>query len=93
MVRCSCCGFYYVNPRPVLDETVKEHTYGDSSSYHFDPAPKTEVVDPALLARLDHEFAILGQFRTQGNRMLEVGSGEGDFLLMKKKKGEEETTD
>ena len=81
MVRCGTCGFYYVNPRPVLDEKAREHTYGESSSYHFDPVTKTEVVDPVLRARLDHEFSIIRRFSSPGSRMLEVGSGEGDFLL------------
>lgn len=86
LFRCLNCGFYYLNPMPIIDKRAIEHTYGAQSTYSFNPVIKREVVDPVIRMRLSIEFNCLTEYIKTG-RLLEVGCGEGDALIYAKELG------
>jgi len=72
-VRCRSCGLGYLNPRPTMDEIGRYY-------------PESYFAHRRLqLDRYQRQAAYVP--RGQGNRLLDVGTARGDFLLVMRDQG------
>jgi SAM-dependent methyltransferase len=79
LVRCRRCGLIYLNPRPTLDEMAQYYPE------NYEPFMRSELTR-SWYGRLAYRVAIAKRCRIasqeQGpGRLLDVGCGDGDFLL------------
>ena len=72
--RCQCCGYVFVNPRPTQREIVEFY----SRSTQYDPWLAEESGRRALWVR---RLRIVLKYRHSG-RLLDVGTGTGQFLAV-----------
>ena len=72
--RCRCCGYVFVNPRPTKREIVEFY----SRSTQYGPWLAEESGRRALSVR---RLRIVLKYRHSG-RLLDVGTGTGQFLAV-----------
>lgn len=79
VVRCAGCGLHLLNPQPSEAELVEIYhpTY---SFFGADPGA-ADCVSRVKQATADHYLDRLAAAGVTGGRLLEVGCGDGDFLL------------
>ena len=79
VVRCGGCGLHLLNPQPSEAELVE--IYHPTYSF-FGAEPGAEAcVSRVKQATADHYLDRLAAAGVTGGRLLEVGCGDGDFLL------------
>ena len=79
IVRCDDCGLLLSNPQPSDDELARIYT----SDYFLRGRSETspEAVEHLKSRTASHYLDLIERYRGEsGGRLLEVGSGEGDFL-------------
>ena len=72
--KCRACGFVYVNPRPTVEEVEEIYT-AHTNPFDQEEYEGMEVERPTL----ERMVRRLKKVQPQG-RLLDVGSGRGDFL-------------
>jgi 2-polyprenyl-3-methyl-5-hydroxy-6-metoxy-1,4-benzoquinol methylase len=83
LVRCDTCGFLYLNPQPEWDEL--QHHY--STNYISHQASASTGIKGAIHhAGVKRRVELVRRFAPEG-RLLEVGSGTGEFLQKIKQSG------
>lgn len=79
VVRCEKCGLHFLNPQPSDAELVE--IYHPNYSF-FGAEPGAEAtVSRAKQATADHYLDLLATLGLSGGNLLEVGCGDGDFLV------------
>jgi SAM-dependent methyltransferase len=78
-VRCQRCGLIYLNPRPTLDEITQYYPT------EYEPFTRHEHLQ-SLSARINYRISFNKRRRIASRglrpgRLLDIGSGSGDFLL------------
>jgi SAM-dependent methyltransferase len=83
VVECNNCGLGYVNPRPTFAEMSK---YYPANYYHMEPPSEMPAFRRRRCAGKLH---FVKQFEEKGKRkkLLDVGSGSGDFLQVTSARG------
>ena len=78
-VRCRQCGLIYINPRPTIDEIANYYPA------EYEPFKRHERLQ-SLPARISYRISFSKRRRIASHglkpgRLLDIGSGSGDFLL------------
>jgi len=79
VVRCRLCGLVYVNPRPTQQE-IKKYYPKQYGAYRGASAKSPDVRE------MRKRLLKVRRFKS-GGRILDVGCGDGSFLLAAKKEG------
>src|SRR5262245_13656597 len=80
LVKCVHCGLVYSDPQPLTEVRTKYEADFDIAA-HFDPwSPRKRVLFERLLDRLPRP-------RPGGDRLLDVGCGDGQFLELAQQRG------
>ena len=82
--RCDRCGLIYISPRPSLNE-IRNH-YSHDKAYLSADSHEARSFSKGLQAR--HHLSILRRYCRKG-RLLELGSGAGQFLFEARRSGYE----
>jgi SAM-dependent methyltransferase len=86
IVKCSRCGFIYLNPRPNSTELVGYYPE------HYEPHAGFDI-HASPLAQFDHDRGMniqldfVEKFIPQRGKLLDIGCGTGDFLAGAKSRG------
>lgn len=78
-MRCTGCGLHLLNPQP-SDAELREIYHPHYSFFGADPGAAASV-SRVKQATADHYLDLLAAAGVAGGNMLEVGCGDGDFLL------------
>ncbi len=81
MVRCSCCRFVFLNPRPTGDSLFRFY-----QQYLPEEESSIESWEKMMRPVFYRAANLLGRYKRDG-RLLDVGTGFGFFLAEVKKKG------
>lgn len=84
IVRCEDCGFYYENPRPLLNDLFKLY---DSNYFKFLEDHSQDNLEVAKLNLRDIEFEKFEKTLGLPKKILDVGCEKGTFLTYMKSKG------
>jgi 2-polyprenyl-3-methyl-5-hydroxy-6-metoxy-1,4-benzoquinol methylase len=84
IVRCDSCAFMYVNPQP-SDEALAR-IYGDYYGSEKDTA-RTEQALEFRRPVFEEIMSIIGPAPQGGGRLLDIGCGNGDFLVKARERG------
>jgi SAM-dependent methyltransferase len=82
LVRCLTCKLIYVNPRPDREELA--------GFYPFWPAQKIEKnysQSPSIWKIQNRKFRLIKKYLVNPGRLLDVGTGSGEFLKLMRDKG------
>jgi 2-polyprenyl-3-methyl-5-hydroxy-6-metoxy-1,4-benzoquinol methylase len=79
VVRCAACELHLLNPQPSDAELVE--IYHPTYSFFGDEAGAAECVGRVKQATADHYLDLLAAAGLSSGALLEVGCGDGDFLL------------
>ena len=79
VVTCRACGFVYTNPLIVLPPDDHRQPYHDAEAYVPYAGDPTRVIE-RVLRQLERLIGRRG-------RLLDVGAGKGEFLLVAKRRG------
>ena len=77
-VQCNLCGLVYVNPQPTWSERAA-HYAASYSGYHSWQSESSFIQKLGMSYGLYKRNRIITSFRKTG-RLLDVGSGNGDFV-------------
>lgn len=82
IAQCTTCRFVFVNPRPALDELVTLYAGAKTNPFFSEAFESITSERPALRS-------VLQQIRryVPTGRLLEVGCGRGDFLILAQSAG------
>ena len=83
MVRCRACGLVFVSPRPDLSEQDRYYF----REYYKKPSPRLEQSVGLLSGLFDlYRTGKIARGKAPG-RVLDVGCGEGGFLVAMQRRG------
>ncbi|MDG2320312.1 MAG: methyltransferase domain-containing protein [Rhodospirillaceae bacterium] len=85
-VLCRDCGHVFTNPQPTAQEISAFYEHRYRTAYKGTATPKPKHVYRAGLRALER-FDQLKSFCAQGVRVLDVGSGGGEFAYLMRKLG------
>ncbi|MBI5145297.1 MAG: class I SAM-dependent methyltransferase [Candidatus Omnitrophica bacterium] len=81
IVRCRNCGFVYTNPYIVIPEDVTLGFYNEPEKY------RASVCEEDPLRIFTRNLNIIERVTGKRGRILDIGSGKGEFLALAKKRG------
>lgn len=88
MCRCPHCGLVITNPRPDADELSSFYQSNDYLSHATKASTCTELIYMAVKhLMLSRKVRFLKQWVQRGDRMLDIGTGTGDFPQRMKRAG------
>jgi SAM-dependent methyltransferase len=76
LVKCSACGFVFCSRIPTNDELQN----------HYAGYPRATAISPVTVKRYEELLEKFEPYR-RNNRILDVGCGDGHFLVVAKRKG------
>src|SRR3989338_5595019 len=86
VTHCDQCGFLFLNPQPSDQELTK--IYNDNYFLHHNNDNKKKIYRELKQATANLYLTLLQKINNISNgKLLEIGCGEGDFLLVAEKKG------
>lgn len=86
VIECISCGFKHIDPLPSENELVqlyKQDFYSKDKPDYF----KTAKKDYSWWMATYNNYYSLLEKHTRGRKILDIGSGPGDFLICGKKRG------
>lgn len=86
VIDCTSCGFKHVNPLPSkeeLEKLYKQEFYSKEKPDYFKNAKEDFLW---WKVTYDNYYSLLEK-HTKGRKILDIGSGPGDFLMCGKKRG------
>lgn len=79
--RCVNCGFVYANPFILLDEPARSMFYDDPGQY----LSSVSSQEPTKV--FEQNIRIIENFAGNKGRLLDFGSGKGEFMYLARKRG------
>lgn len=86
VIECVNCGFKHIIPLPSIEKLTKlykQDFYTIDKPYYF----KNNKTDHEWWTKTYNNYLLLLEKHTKGKKLLDIGSGPGDFLVCAKNRG------